>query len=201
VTRHIAIGVTGASGAIYGLRTIAALLDAGCRLEIVFSEYGRRLLLDEIADGAKVDRLIEWLAAHYGDGVRNGTFSVHSNKDLGSALASGSHPCDAMVIVPCSMKTLAGVAHGLSRNLIERAADVMLKERRRLVLVPRETPMSLPQLRNMVAAAEAGAMVLPAMPAFYQKPQTIDDLASFIAGKILNALGFDQRLFTPWKGE
>ncbi len=106
-----------------------------------------------------------------------------------------------MVIVPCSMKTLAGVAHGLSRSLIERAADVMLKERRRLVLVPRETPMSLPQLRNMVAAAEAGAMILPAMPAFYQKPKTIDDLADFIAGKILSALDFDHRLFTPWKGE
>ena len=201
MTRNIAVGVTAASGAIYGLRTIAALLDAGCRLEIVFSEYGRRLLIDEIADDAKVDRMGEWLAARYGEGVRNGTFSLHSNKDLGSALASGSHPCDAMVIVPCSMKTLAGVAHGLSRNLIERAADVMLKERRRLVLVPRETPMSLPQLRNMVAAAEAGAMVLPAMPAFYQKPKTIDDLASFIAGKILNAVGFEQRLFTPWKGE
>ena len=98
-------------------------------------------------------------------------------------------------------KTLAGVAHGLSRNLIERAADVMLKERRRLVLVPRETPMSLPELRNMVACAEAGAMILPAMPAFYQQPKTIDDLAAFMAGKILNALGFDQQLFPPWKGE
>jgi polyprenyl P-hydroxybenzoate/phenylacrylic acid decarboxylase-like protein len=99
------------------------------------------------------------------------------------------------------MKTLAGIAHGLSRSLIERAADVMLKEKRRLVLVPRETPMSLPQLRNMVAAAEAGAMILPAMPAFYQQPRTIDDLADFVAGKILNALGFDQRLFAPWAGE
>jgi polyprenyl P-hydroxybenzoate/phenylacrylic acid decarboxylase-like protein len=92
------------------------------------------------------------------------------------------------------------VAHALSRSLIERAADVMLKERRRLVLVPRETPMSLPELRNMVLCAEAGAMVLPAMPAFYQQPKTIDDLAAFIAGKILNALGFEQRLFTPWSG-
>ena len=97
-------------------------------------------------------------------------FVLHSNRDLGAALASGSHRCDGMVIVPCSMKTLAGVAHGLSRSLIERAADVMLKERRRLVLVPRETPMSLPELRNMVACAEAGAMILPAMPAFYQRP-------------------------------
>ena len=143
----------------------------------------------------------QFLVERYGEGVRKGSFSVHSNRDMGAALASGSHLCDAMAIVPCSMKTLAGIANGLSRSLIERAADVMLKERRRLVLVPRETPMSLPQLKNMVAAAEAGAMILPAMPAFYQKPQTIDDLADFIAGRILNALGFEQTLFTPWRGE
>jgi polyprenyl P-hydroxybenzoate/phenylacrylic acid decarboxylase-like protein len=135
----------------------------------------------------------------YGNDVTQGRFVVHSNRDLGAPLASGSHRAEAMVIVPCSMKTLAGVANGLSRNLIERAADVMLKERRRLVLVPRETPMSLPQLRNMVAAAEAGAMILPAMPAFYQHPRTIDDLSAFMAGKILNALGFEQRLFPAWK--
>jgi len=198
---RVAIGVTGASGSIYALRTIAALLELGCELEIVVSEFGRRLLLDELGEQAKIDRLDDVLVSRYGDGVRRGAFTVHSNRDMGAALASGSHRCDAMAIVPCSMKTLAGIAHGLSRSLIERAADVMLKEKRRLVLVPRETPMSLPQLRNMVAAAEAGAMILPAMPAFYQRPKTIDDLADFIAGRILNALGFDQRLFTPWKGE
>lgn len=199
--RSIAVGVTGASGALYAARTIAALLERGCRLEIVVSEFGRRLLMEELGPDAKVDRLAEWLAGRYGDGVRRGSLVIHSNRDLGASLASGSHDCDAMVIVPCSMKTLAGVAHGLSRSLIERAADVMLKERRRLVLVPRETPMSLPQLRNMVACAEAGAMVLPAMPAFYQRPASIDDLAAFVAGKILSALGFEQDLFTPWTGE
>ena len=199
--RTIAVGVTGASGALYAVRTIAALLDIGCHLEVVFSEYGRRLLMDELGPEAKPDRLIELLAGRYGEGVRNGSFVMHSNRDLGATLASGSHRAEAMVIVPCSMKTLAAVAHGLSRSLIERAADVMLKEKRRLVLVPRETPMSLPALRNMVACAEAGAMILPAMPAFYQQPKTIDDLASFIAGKILNALGFEQKLFAPWKGE
>ena len=106
-----------------------------------------------------------------------------------------------MAIVPCSMKTLAAVAHGLSRSLVERAADVMLKEQRRLVIVPRETPMSLPQLRNMVLCAEAGAMILPAMPAFYQQPKTLDDLADFMAGKILSALGFEHNLYPAWTGE
>jgi 4-hydroxy-3-polyprenylbenzoate decarboxylase len=200
-SRTIAVGVTGASGAIYAVRTIAALLEQGCRLEIVFSEFGRRLMMDELGPDAKIDRLLDLLVERYGEGVRKGSFVLHSNRDLGATLASGSHRADAMVVVPCSMKTLAAVAHGLSRSLIERAADVMLKEKRRLVLVPRETPMSLPELRNMVACAEAGAMILPAMPAFYQQPKTIDDLASFIAGKILNALGFDQQLFPPWKGE
>ena len=198
--RSIAVGVTGASGAIYAVRTIAALLERGCALEIVFSDYGKRLLMDELGPDAKVDRLIELLEARYGAGVRRGSFVVHCNKDLGATLASGSHRCDSMVIVPCSMKTLAGVAHGLSRNLIERAADVMLKEKRRLVIVPRETPMSLPQLKNMVLCAEAGAMMLPAMPAFYQMPKTLDDLADFMAGKIISALGFDQNLYSKWEG-
>jgi flavin prenyltransferase len=199
--RSVAVGVTGASGSIYALRTIAALLEEGCRLEVVFSDFGKRLLMDELGEDARTERFADRLAARYGEGVRKGALVVHSNKDLGAALASGSHRCDSMVVVPCSMKTLAGVAHGLSRSLIERAADVMLKERRPLVLVPRETPLSLPQLRNLVAAAEAGAVILPAMPAFYQKPKTIDDLADFIAGKILSILGFNQQLFPPWKGE
>jgi 4-hydroxy-3-polyprenylbenzoate decarboxylase len=198
---RIAVAVTGASGAIYAARTIAALLTQGCRLEVIVSDYGRRLLAEELGADMKVERLQDYLTGRYGPGVANGTISLHSNRDLGSALASGSHRCEAMVIVPCSMKTMAGVAHGLSQSLIERAADVMLKEKRRLVVVPRETPMSLPDLRNMVACAEAGAMVLPAMPAFYQKPQSIDDMAAFIAGKILNALGFEQDLFPAWKGE
>ena len=198
---RIAVGVTGASGAIYAVRTLAALLERGCELEVVFSDYGKRLLLDELGPDARVERLADLLVARYGDGVGRGSFVVHRNKDLGASLASGSHRCDAMVIVPCSMKTLAGVALGLSRSLIERAADVMLKERRRLVLVPRETPMSLPALKHLVEAAEAGATILPAMPAFYQHPKTIDDLAAFVAGKILNALGLEQQLFPPWKGE
>ncbi len=196
----MAVAITGASGALYAMRTMAALLERGCHLEIVISDYGRRLLHDELGEKAAVPRLREYLVETYGEGAANGSFAVLSNKDLGATIASGSHDCEGMVIVPCSMKTLAGVAHGLSRNLIERAADVMLKEKRRLVIVPRETPMSLPQLKNMVLCAEAGAMILPAMPAFYQMPKGLDDLADFMAGKILSALGLPHALYPKWEG-
>jgi flavin prenyltransferase len=197
----IAIAITGASGAVYATRTLAALLERRVHVELIVSDYGRRLLRDELGDQAAVERLQDFLAAKYGDVVAAGTMTLHSNRDLGATIASGSHGCRAMAIVPCSMKTLAAIAHGLSRNLIERAADVMLKEQRRLVIVPRETPMSLPQLRNMVLCAEAGAMILPAMPAFYQMPKTLDDLADFMAGKILSALGFEHELYPPWTGQ
>jgi 4-hydroxy-3-polyprenylbenzoate decarboxylase len=199
--KSIAVGITGASGAVYATRTVAALLSLGVHVELVVSDYGRRLLRDELGESASIDRLKAFLGGKYGDEVTAGTVTIHNNRDLGATIASGSHGCSGMVVVPCSMKTLAGVAHGLSRNLIERAADVMLKERRTLVLVPRETPMSLPQLKNMVLCAEAGAMILPAMPAFYQLPKTLDDLADFMAGKILSALGFEHALYPQWTGE
>ena len=200
VVRRVAVGITGASGALYAVRTVAALLSAGAEVELVVSDFGRRLLRDELGETASMDALPDYLLNRYGESVQAGTLTVHSNRDVGASIASGSYVCESMVIVPCSMKTLAGVAHGLSRTLIERAADVMLKERRPLVVVPRETPMSLPQLRNMVACAEAGAMVLPAMPAFYQGPRTLDDLADFMAGKIVSALGFAHQLYPPWTG-
>src|SRR6476659_1091250 len=168
--RTSAFAITGASGALYAMRTLAALLERDCHVELVVSEYGRRLLRDELGDGAAVDRLGQFLTEKYGKSVRRGSYTLLSNKDLGATIARGSHDCEGMAIVPCSMKTLAGVAHGLSRNLVERAADVMLKEHRRLVIVPRETPMSLPALKNMVLCAEAGAMIVPAMPAFYPQP-------------------------------
>jgi flavin prenyltransferase len=198
--RSIAMAVTGASGALYATRTLAALLARGVHVELVVSDYGRRLLRDELGEQASIEHLAPFLTEKYGVDVRAGLLTVHSNRDLGATIASGSHGCSGMVIVPCSMKTLAGVAHGLSRNLVERAADVMLKERRPLIIVPRETPMSLPQLKNMVLCAEAGASILPAMPAFYQLPKTIDDLADFMAGKIMSALGFDHELYPPWTG-
>ena len=198
--RSITLAVTGASGAIYATRTMAALLEQGCHLDLIVSDYGRRLLRDELGDNGAIERIGQYLESKYGEGVQRGRWTLHSNKDLGAKIASGSQDSEAMVIVPCSMKTLAGVAHGLSRNLVERAADVMLKERRTLIIVPRETPMSLPQLRNMVLCAEAGAMMMPAMPAFYQLPKTLDDLADFMAGKILTALGFRHQLYPAWKG-
>ena len=194
----IAVAITGASGALYAARTLAALLERGCHLELIVTEYGRRLLRDELGEAAAVDKLGDYLAERYGDATRRGTFTIYSNRDLGARIASGSQDCRAMVVVPCSMKTLAGIAHGLSRTLTERAADVMLKERRPLVIVPRETPMSLPQLRNMVLCAEAGALVMPAMPAFYQMPRTLDHLADFMAGKILAAIGFSHDLYPKW---
>jgi flavin prenyltransferase len=198
--RSIAVAITGASGAIYAVRTVAALMERGCHIELVVSDYGRRLLRDELGDAAAMDKLTDYLVSKYGDRVRNGTTTIYSHKDLGAKIASGSQGCQGMVVVPCSMKSLAGIAHGLSRNLVERAADVMLKERRPLIIVPRETPMSLPQLKNMVLCAEAGAMIMPAMPAFYQMPQTLDDLADFMAGKILSAFGFEHELYPAWKG-
>lgn len=197
---RVAVGVTGASGALYAVRTLAALLAAGVRVDLVVSDFGRRLLADELGPDAAVGRLVPYLTARYDVAVAPGALTVHRNRDAGAAIASGTSPCDAMVIVPCSMKTLAGVAHGLSRNLIERAADVALKERRPLVIVPRETPLSLPQLRNMVLCAEAGAHLLPAMPAFYQRPATLDDLADFMAGKIVSCLGLEHDLFPAWTG-
>jgi len=198
--RSVTVAITGASGALYATRTLAALLSQSVHVELVISDYGKRLLRDELGDAATVENLRSWLANKYGETVGAGRLDVHSNRDLGASIASGSHGSSGMVIVPCSMKTLAGVAHGLSRNLVERAADVMLKERRPLIIVPRETPMSLPQLKNMVLCAEAGAMILPAMPAFYQLPKTLDDLADFMAGKILAALGFDHDLYPAWTG-
>jgi 4-hydroxy-3-polyprenylbenzoate decarboxylase len=197
-SRRIVVAVTGASGALYAVRTLAALLQAGQHVDFIATEYGRRLLVDELGPDARVDRLQALMEAKHGESVRQGTWTLHSNKDLGARIASGSRGADAMVVVPCSMKTMAAIAHGLSRSLVERAADVMLKERRPLIIVPRETPLSLPQLRNMVACAEAGAIVVPAMPGFYQRPQTIDDLADFMAGRILSLLHIPHSLYPVW---
>ena len=194
------LAITGASGALYATRTMAALLERGCHLELIVSDYGRRLLRDELGERAAVDKL----ARLSGVNLRR----ERARRDLHASQQQGSrrqgrqrqpelrgHGRRALLD-----EVAGGIAHGLSRNLVERAADVMLKERRTLIVVPRETPMSLPQLRNMVLCAEAGAMILPAMPAFYQMPKTLDDLADFMAGKILSALGFAHELYPAWQG-
>src|SRR5262245_19605217 len=128
-TRSIAIAITGASGALYAVRTLAALLSQAVHVELVVSDYGKRLLRDELGEAATLENLRPYLVSKYGAGTEAGTLSLHSNRDLGATIASGSHGCAGMAIVPCSMKTLAGVAHGLSRNLDERCRDVVLNER------------------------------------------------------------------------
>ncbi len=199
--KRITVAVTGASGAIYALRTLRALLMGGNRVDLIVSEYGWMLLREEGEFEGKRNAFVEFLIGRYGKGVSKEALTLHPSGDLAAPISSGSVRSDGMVVVPCSMKTLSGIARGAAGNLIERAADVTLKEQRPLILVPRETPMNLIQLKNLVAAAEAGARVVPAMPAFYQKPKTFEDVADFIAGRILNLLDMPHTLFPEWKGE
>jgi len=198
--KRVILAVTGASGAIYALRTLRALLMHHAAVDLIVSEYGWMLLRDEGGFGGGQRDFEAFLRDGYRELGHTGELVLHQPNNQASLVASGSGRSDGMVVVPCSMKTLSGIAHGASVNLIERAADVTLKERRPLILVPRETPMNLIHLRNMVTATEAGAMMVPAMPAFYQNPKTFDDLADFIVGRILSLLGFDHNLFPTWEG-
>jgi 4-hydroxy-3-polyprenylbenzoate decarboxylase len=198
--RRLVVAVTGASGAIYALRFVEAALALGHAIELVVSDYGKRLLIEECDLNLKTTSVPTWLEARYGARDRPGELTLHNHHDLGAPLASGSRHWDAMVVIPCSMKTLSGIARGAASNLIERTADVTLKERRPLVLVPRETPLNTIQLENMLAAARAGAAIVPAMPAFYHGPRTLEDLADFIAGRVLALLGIPHRLYEPWQG-
>ena len=198
--KEIVVAVTGASGALYAGRLLRALLLDGHGVHLVLSKYGRYLLREELGFRPDQETLTEFLIRLYGEEITAGTLREYSVADQSSAIASGSFNTDGMVIVPCSVKTLSGIAHGHAENLVERAADVVLKERRRLVMVVRETPLNLIHLRNMTAVTEAGAVVLPAMPAFYQQPQTFDDLGDFIAGRICSLLGIQHALFPRWTG-
>ncbi|SVD78180.1 uncharacterized protein METZ01_LOCUS431034 [marine metagenome] len=198
--KHIIVAITGASGAIYALRLLRALLIGGHRVSVVFSKFGRYVLQDEVGLPAGEDFFAQ-LCKIYGESLQNGQLEEHRIGDLAASIASGSVRVDGMAVIPCSMKTLSSIAHGTSVSLIDRAADVTLKEGRPLVLVPRETPFNLIHMRNMVTAAEAGARIVPAMPAFYQKPKTFDDLADFVAGRVLNLLGVEHDLFIPWRSE
>lgn len=195
----ITLAITGASGAIYALRTAIALIEAGRSLEVVISPTGRTTLAAEL-DFKPGRSFNEFLEEKTGRTLGVDVVIEYGYEQLDAPPASGSHPSAGMVVVPCTMKTLAAIAGGLSRSLIERAADVALKERRPLVLAPRECPMNLVHLRNMVKAAEAGALIAPAAPAFYHHPESIEQLADFIAGRILSLLGIEHQLFPPWTG-
>ena len=164
------------------------------------SKHARITLEDETAFGDFAGSIPEWLCAELGDDVRPDQLRMHKHGDQTAPIASGSEVADGMIVVPCTAKTLAGIANGYATNLIERAADVILKERRPLVLVFREAPYSLIHLRNMTLATEAGASILPASPAFYQQPENFDDLGDFIAQRALSLLGIGVDLFPRWSG-
>jgi 4-hydroxy-3-polyprenylbenzoate decarboxylase len=193
------LALTGASGAPYGVRLLETLLRAGRDVHLVISQAGAEVLQQEL--DRRVDLTDFRLRDLLGDASELATsehVKYHDYRDFRAGIASGSFLTGGMVICPCSMGTVAAVAHGLSQNLIHRAADVHLKERRKLILVPRETPLHLVQLRNLASCAEAGAVVLPAMPAFYQKPRSLDDLINFVVGRICDQLGVEHRLTTRW---
>lgn len=179
----VIVGITGATGTIYGYRLLQSLKERGVETATIISEYATKIL--QIEDAKSVEDLAE-----FGE--------LYSSTDLMAPTASGSCRFDAMVIAPCTMKTLAEVANGLSSNLISRTADVALKERRKLILVTRETPLSLVHIKNMWKATSAGAVVLPASPGFYHKPKTIEGLVDYVVGKVLDQLGIEHDLFRRW---
>jgi 4-hydroxy-3-polyprenylbenzoate decarboxylase len=189
----IVLAITGASGAPYAVRLLEVLARARVPVELIVSGHGWRLLETEadVADEAALK------AATGGDWS---SVTVYPDSDRGARPASGSHRTAGMVICPCSMGTVSAVAQGSSRSLVERAADVTLKERRRLVLVPRETPFSLVHLRNLTAVTEAGAVVIPAAPGFYHRPSTIDQLVDFIVQRVVDQFDLDIQLAPRWGG-
>jgi 4-hydroxy-3-polyprenylbenzoate decarboxylase len=183
---RLIVGISGASGAVYGIRALQVLKKLGVETHLVMTYAALETIrLETEYKKAEVGRLAT---------------ETHRADDVTSRIASGSYRTDGMVVIPCSMKTLAGIASGYSDNLLLRAADVTLKERRRLVLVVRETPLSLIHLENMVTVTRAGGVILPAMPAFYNRPKTVDALIDQVVGKALDLLGVDHDLFKRWDG-
>ncbi len=190
----VILAITGASGAPYGVRLLEVLAHAHVPTWLLVSSHGWRLLGEEcgITDDGALKRATggDWTSVR-----------VFDDADRGAAPASGSARSAGMVICPCSMGTVAAIAHGTSRSLIERAADVILKERRKLILVPRESPLSLLHLRNLTLAAEAGAVVLPAAPGFYHRPKQVSDLVDFVVQRVLDHLGVEATLVPRWGEE
>ncbi len=191
------IGVTGASGAVYAERLLRVLAPEVRRLTLVVSDSGLVVLRHELELGGDRDEVVAELLDR-SDAV--GVTDVYHPDDMTAPAASGSNFPDAAVICPCSLSTVAHVALGTTRNLIHRAGAVAIKERRPFVVVPRETPLSPIHLRRLLELAEVGAVVLPAMPAFYTKPRSLDEAVDQVVGKVLQELGFEQRLFAPWDG-
>ena len=185
-TMHLIVAITGCSGVIYGVRLLEACRKLGVETDLIVSQAAEKLLELELGKTIKDIRKLA---------TRN-----YSQDDIAAPLASGSVKTDGMVIAPCSMKTLGAIASGIADNLITRAADVTLKEGRPLVLVPRETPLNLIHLENMVKLKRAGATILPAMPGFYHKPKEILELIDFIVGRILDVLGVEHKLYRRWQG-
>lgn len=189
----IVLAITGASGAPYAVRLLEQLLAAERRVWLVVSSHGLRLLRTEM----NIDS-IDALRTRVGVKAWQGLVTVFDDADRGATPASGSARNAGMVICPCSMGTLSAISVGASRSLVERAADVMLKERRRLVLVPRETPLNAIHLQNMLRLSRAGAVILPAAPGFYNQPQTVQDLVDFIVARVLDQLGVEHSLGKRW---
>jgi 4-hydroxy-3-polyprenylbenzoate decarboxylase len=189
----IVFGITGASGAPYAVRLLEQLLASGRKVSLIVSSYGQRLLSTE-SDIGSLDTLRDRVGGKAWDRL----VTAHSNDDRGAAPASGSGVTAGMVICPCSMGTLSAISVGASRSLIERAADVTLKERRKLILVPRETPLSAIHLGNMLRLARAGAVILPASPGFYHRPEKLEDVIDFVVARILDHLEVEHTLVRRW---
>lgn len=196
--RTIALALTGASGMPYGIRLLECLVASGARVWLIYSQVAQIVARQELdlklpAQPREAQR---YFAERFG--ARAGQLEVYGREDWFAPLASGSNPPDAMAICPCSMGTLAAIAAGLANSLIERAADVVLKESRRLVLVPRETPFSAIHLENMLRLQRAGAVILPANPGFYHRPRSVDDVVDFVVARVLDQLGVEHDLMQRW---
>lgn len=194
----LVVALTGASGSPYGVRLLEVLLRAGHTVHLTLSPAAIEVIEHELERTVHLDHFV--LADLLGTTEEGwpGQVHYHHFRNFRAGIASGSFLTGGMVICPCSMGTIGAIAHGLSQNLIHRAADVHLKERRRLVLVPRETPLHLIQLRNLTSCAEAGAVILPAMPAFYTRPRSLRDAIDFIVGRICDQLGVEHQLLQRW---
>jgi len=195
IMRDLVVAITGASGSPYAVRLLQILLQAGRRVHLTISPAAVQVFAQELKLRVDLDRFDPGPLIPDCDTAK---LHYHHYRDFSAGIASGSFMTDGMAVCPCSMGTVAAIAHGVSENLIHRAADVHLKERRKLVLVPRETPLGLVQLRNLTACAEAGAVLLPAMPAFYTLPQSVADMVDFIVGRVCDQLGVEHQLFRRW---